>query len=120
MGFLDDEDIDMNTDSQPLEALNKFEIIEIQLKRLIIHKGSERFDEFVQNGFSETGPKIHAVRRLSDNEVFRVGDELIMEPGRKEVGRITRLWISFEQMRADVGNLGVVLHDFYHTIYGAR
>jgi len=55
--------------------------------------------------------KILSVERTSDGEIFSLGDTIGYVPDGKEIGKIDRLWKSFEQMRIDVGKLGVVLND---------
>jgi hypothetical protein len=61
--------------------------------------------------YSEKDWDVLSVKRTSDGEVFSVGDLIGLKPDNKEVGRIDRIWPSFEQMRIDIGNLGLVLND---------
>ena len=59
--------------------------------------------------------KILSVQRNSDGEIFKLGDEIAHRtPYTKDktMGKIDRFWKSFEQMRIDIGNLGVVLNDY--------
>jgi hypothetical protein len=63
------------------------------------------------NKYSEDDWEILSVKRTSDGEVFSVGDLIGLKPGNREVGKIDRIWQSFEQMRIDIGNLGLVLND---------
>lgn len=53
---------------------------------------------------------IYSVKRLPDGEIFTVGDKIGI--GTSPAGNITKIWVSFDQMRLDVGNLGLVLRDF--------
>lgn len=53
---------------------------------------------------------IYSVKRLPDGEIFTLGDKVGI--GTLPAGNITRLWVSFDQMRLDVGSLGLVLRDF--------
>ena len=57
------------------------------------------------------GEKILSVKRNSDGEIFSVGDTVGYKPDGKVIGEIDRIWKSFEQMRMDVGKLGLVLND---------
>ncbi len=53
---------------------------------------------------------IHSVKRLNDGEIFTIGDEIIHKVrNSKPIGKLTNLWISYEQLRGDINNLGVVL-----------
>lgn len=47
--------------------------------------------------------------RPSDNVLFNVGDEVTDIFG-KSFGKITKIWKSFDQVRIDIGNLGLVLY----------
>jgi len=60
---------------------------------------------------SQKDDEILSVKRVSDGEIFSVGDLIGFRPDNKEIGKIDRLWQSFEQMRIDVGKLGLVLND---------
>lgn len=56
--------------------------------------------------------KIHSVKRLSDSEIFTIGDKIQLDSDNKEYGTITELYISHEQLRFYCGKLGGVLcHD---------
>jgi len=79
----------------------------------------KKFDDHMEKGappppiskYSEEDWDVLSVKRLSDGEIFSVGDLIGLNPDNKEVGKIDRIWPSFEQMRIDVGNLGLVLND---------
>ncbi len=57
--------------------------------------------------------EIKSVRRTSDGEVFSIGDKVIYDFQKhnpeKALGKIDRIWVSFEQLRIDIGNCGDVL-----------
>ena len=90
----------------------------------------KRFNEFINENFEDVGystddwtimdydvdsGKILSVKRNSDGEIFKLGDKIAHNiPGTppKAMGEIDRFWKSFEQMRIDVGRLGVVLNDY--------
>jgi hypothetical protein len=56
--------------------------------------------------------KIHSIKRLSDGEVFTIGDKIQLDNDNKEYGTITELYISHEQLRFYCDTLGGVLcHD---------
>ena len=55
--------------------------------------------------------KILSVQRLSDDEIFSIGDTIGFVPDGEIIGVIDRLWKSYEQMRIDIGKLGLVLND---------
>ncbi len=55
---------------------------------------------------------IYSVRRLPDGEIFTLGDLIGIEGTKKPAGKIDRFWVSFDQMRIDIGSLGLVLRDF--------
>ena len=59
--------------------------------------------------------KILSVKRKSDGMIFSLGDEVGHDvPGTKymKMGKIDRFWKSFDQMRIDIGKLGIVLNDY--------
>lgn len=60
--------------------------------------------------FTTNGKNISSVRRTFDNEIFSIGDKIGDIYGH-EFGNITAIWISFDQMRIDIGNLGLVLRE---------
>ena len=94
----------------------------------------KRFKEFVNESFEDVGystddwtimdydidnGKILSVKRNSDGEIFKLGDTIAHDiPGTepREMGKIDRFWKSLEQMRIDVGSLGVVLNQYVKKI----
>lgn len=54
--------------------------------------------------------EIYSVKRLSDGEIFTIGDQLLIDG--EDYAIIDKIWPSFDRMRADSGRLGIVLHDF--------
>lgn len=68
-------------------------------------------EDWVIMDYDNDSGKILSVKRNSDGEIFSIGDEIGLRPDNKSVGKIDRLWKSFDQMRIDVGNLGLVLND---------
>lgn len=56
--------------------------------------------------------KIHSIKRLSDGEIFTIGDKIQLDEDNTTYGTITALYISHEQLRFYCGKLGGVLcHD---------
>jgi len=68
-------------------------------------------DDWAIIDYDNDSGKILSVKRISDGEVFSIGDEIGLRPDNKSAGKIDRLWKSFDQMRIDVGSLGLVLND---------
>lgn len=52
---------------------------------------------------------IHSVKRLSDGEVFTIGDELTFSDRNSSIGKIDKLWESHGQLRCNIENMGQVL-----------
>lgn len=57
--------------------------------------------------------EIYSVKRLSDGEIFTVGDQLLLDG--EDYVKIDKIWPSFDQMRADSGRLGLVLNKKFFT-----
>lgn len=59
--------------------------------------------------YAPKGKEVVSILRKSDNQVFQVGDECKLRIGDYYLGKITRLWKSGNQMRGDIGRMGLVL-----------
>lgn len=57
------------------------------------------------------GIKIFSVLRHSDNSIWKIGDDNIVDSFGKPytAGKITAIWESDDQLRVDFGRLGLVL-----------
>lgn len=53
--------------------------------------------------------EILSVIRLCDNMIFNLRDIICCKLTGTVYGRITRLWVSHEQLRVDIGRMGLVL-----------
>ena len=68
--------------------------------------------DYINQLFNTLGVSIHSVKRLSDSEIFTIGDKIQLDNDNKEFGTITELYISHEQLRFYCGRLGgVICHD---------
>jgi hypothetical protein len=106
---------------------SKFEILSLKYSHFeddfrIINKDDDLFDELMSDFDNSSHKKdvieINSVLRISDGEVFTLGgilydnpyegDEQMRVEGTEEFvyGKITKLWTSRDQFRADVGNMG--------------
>lgn len=52
---------------------------------------------------------ITEVKRISDNMIFKLGDNVKCSTSGLVYGKITKIWISFNQLRIDIDRLGLVL-----------
>lgn len=95
--------------------------------RIITDKDPEFNDciyDCVLSVYNKDVVEIHSVKRLSDGEIFTVGDQLLLDNGagpgqhgpslpRLKDEKVGKIWPSFDQMRADINGLGLLLnHDF--------
>jgi len=114
-------------DNEKMEWQKNWEIVSFRYKFFkddykIITKSDPEFkdclEDCLESEWREDIVEIYSVKRKSDGEIFTIGDELF--DGYKRYGEnleISKIWTSFEQMRADLGNGGgIVLHDFF-TVY---
>jgi hypothetical protein len=62
------------------------------------------------------GYEILSVMRLSDKAVFKVGGYYTIDGTTDPVGPIDKLWQSFEQMRLDVGRMGMHIDMPIHPV----
>lgn len=87
----------------------------------ILKPGHIEFDECVQdcidNIYTKDPIEINSVQRISDGEIFTLGDMIasVLPTNAKDkhiskYGKITKIWPSFDQMRADIDRLGLVLN----------
>jgi hypothetical protein len=101
----------------------EFEIMSIKYDDWkVLTPGHPEFEDCVKDCvksiYNEDIIEIKSVKRLEDGEVFTVGDMLYMNYitdegeniGGKEMGVLTKIWPSFEQMRGDIGRMGIVLN----------
>ncbi len=104
----------------------EFKILSIKYGDLkILSPDHSEFNDCVQDCiehlYHEDVIEINSVQRLVDGEIFTLGDMLYMNyitdngelVGGNNVGIITKIWPSFDQMRADCGRMGVVLNHTY-------
>jgi len=82
-----------------------------KFKQFVNEDSKYSTDDWTIIDYDNDSGKILSVKRTSDGEVFSIGDEIGLRPDNKSAGKIDRLWKSFEQMRIDIGNLGLVLND---------
>jgi hypothetical protein len=86
-----------------------YEVIKIANNGEFITKENSKFPyllEFcVDNLHHENSTEIHSVKRLKDDKIFTLGDNLIDMLGH-DFGKITKFWPSFEQLRVDIGRGG--------------
>ncbi len=72
---------------------------------------NEYLNNCIKNTFKKDIIEIYSVKRLSDSEIFTIGDDILMDT--REAGVLDKIWPSFYQMRGDIGRMGIVLnHDF--------
>lgn len=72
-------------------------------------------EDCIENAYQEDIIEIQSVKRISDGEIFSLGDTIIDSTGTSDpsFGKITKIWPSFNQMRADIGRIGIVLNNYY-------
>ena len=101
----------------------EFEVLSIKYDDWkILKQGHSEFEDCVNdcvnNTHKEDIVEINSVKRIKDGEIFTLGDMLYMNYvspsgqvfGGKEMGILTKIWPSFEQMRGDIGRMGIVLN----------
>lgn len=49
-------------------------------------------------------------QRPSDGKIFRVGDQVRCIITKRSFGIVDRIWQSFEQVRCDIGRMGLVIY----------
>jgi hypothetical protein len=85
--------------------------------RIITEKDPEFNDciyDCILSKYEKDIVEIYSIKRLSDGEIFTVGDQLLL--GGEDYAKIDKIWPSFEQMRADSGRLGLVLNNKFLTV----
>lgn len=55
--------------------------------------------------------EIYSVKRITDDEVFTLGDTIGTKYSDKPTGKIDWMFVSFEQLRIDIGRMGFPLTD---------
>lgn len=77
-------------------------------------------EDCIENSYTDELVRIFSVERISDGEVFTLGEKVCSVGFGKSsttYGSIDRIWPSFDQMRCDVGNMGMVLNnDFIRSV----
>lgn len=68
----------------------------------------------IMSKYNKDKVEINSVKRLLDNEVFTVGDQLLIDGD--DYVKIDKIWPSFDQMRADSGRLGIILNRDFITV----
>ncbi len=92
-----------------------FEILEFLYNDdIIIRPGHIEYEDCIKDclksEFRDDVVTINKVKRLSDGAQFKVG-EIIKDTHGHIIGRISKIWILGDQVRADIGNLGLVLNN---------
>lgn len=103
---------------EKMEWSEFFEILSFLYIDKIIKPGHPEFEDCLKDCLEslwrEDSIQINSVRRFSDGEIFTLGDTITLDHGfglddnHKQV--ISKIWPSFDQMRADCGRSGIVLN----------
>lgn len=74
-------------------------------------------EDCIESESNKDDIEIYSVKRKNDNEIFTLGGILYSSTFDSTFGiEITKLWPSFDQIRADFGNGGVPLnHTFFKS-----
>jgi len=55
--------------------------------------------------------EIYSVKRTTDGEIFTIGETIGVKYSNKPIGEIDWMFVSFEQLRIDTGNMGIPFTD---------